>query len=191
MGMRDVSAFLDAFFHLPQGWQLRRSRSRRLAGILAPRAGHLSVEFLEQRSLLSAATTTFTLQGSWTNGFQAEMTIRNTDTTAINGWQVSFDAPFSITSIWNSRIVTQSALNPAAPAAGSRLLVADSGYNALIAPGATVSFGFIGSATGTVGQPTNVSVIAGMAPAPTPTYLNISVRISTPCGSAIGTNRSS
>lgn len=169
MGMRDVSAFLDAFSHLPQGWQLRRSRSRRLPGILAPRAGHLSVEFLEQRSLLSAATTTFTLQGSWTNGFQAEMTIRNTDTTAINGWQVSFDAPFSITSIWNSRIVTQSALNPAAAAAVSRLLVADSGYNALIAPGATVSFGFIGSATGTVGQPTNVSVIAGMAPAPTPT----------------------
>ena len=78
-------------------------------------------------------------QSEWPGGFVIQVTITNTGTVTINGWTLTFTFPGDqhITSAWSST-VQQS---------GTQASFKDAGYNAMIAPGGNVSFGFQGTWT--------------------------------------------
>ncbi|MFD9188859.1 endo-1,4-beta-xylanase [Streptomyces phaeochromogenes] len=93
-----------------------------------------------------ACAVTYTVQSQWNTGFTAQVTIRNTSTAAVNGWTLAWSWPAgqSVTQAWNAT-VTQS---------GSAVSAANATYNAAIAPGASVTFGFNGSWSGGNTAPT-------------------------------------
>ncbi|WP_407651686.1 cellulase family glycosylhydrolase [Actinoplanes sandaracinus] len=78
---------------------------------------------------------TYKTISSWTGGFQAEVTVRNTGTTASSGWSVNWTYPSGTTvgSVWNGVLGT--------PA----VTVRNVAHNGALAAGASTSFGLIGS----------------------------------------------
>jgi lysophospholipase L1-like esterase len=83
----------------------------------------------------------YTITGQWPGGFQAEVSIGNTGSTAIAGWtlQWSFADGQQLSQAWNASY-TQS---------GGTVRATAAGWNSVIAPGGTASFGFLGTLTGT------------------------------------------
>jgi poly(3-hydroxybutyrate) depolymerase len=83
---------------------------------------------------------------AWSSGLTADITVTNTGSTAVNGWSVAFTLPSgqSVTNGWNATY---------APASG-RVVATNVSYNAVVAPGASVSFGFQATHTGNSGAPT-------------------------------------
>ncbi|MFG2041079.1 cellulose binding domain-containing protein [Dactylosporangium sp. NPDC048998] len=81
---------------------------------------------------------TYTVTNQWQGGFGANVDVTNLGD-PINGWALTwtFASGQAVTQAW-SATVTQS---------GTAVWAADAGYNAAIATGATVSFGFNGSFT--------------------------------------------
>lgn len=94
-----------------------------------------------------ALTATFTADAEWAGGYQSRFTITNGTDQPIQKWKVEFDLPSGSTlgSYWDT-LAGQS---------GQHVTAADRGYNAAIARGASVSFGFL--VTGT-GKPTDCKV---------------------------------
>lgn len=82
---------------------------------------------------------------AWNTGLTASVTITNTGTTAINGWRLGFTLPAgqSITSGWGATY---------APAAGA-VTGSSAPYNAVLAPGASVSIGYQADHTGNSAAP--------------------------------------
>src|SRR5215472_16475294 len=80
---------------------------------------------------------TYTKSSEWAGGFVANVTIANTGTAAVSGWQLAFTFPGDqkITNAWNAT-VSQS---------GSSVTAANASYDAAISPGGSVSFGFQGT----------------------------------------------
>ncbi|WP_328473382.1 cellulose binding domain-containing protein [Actinoplanes sp. NBC_00393] len=87
---------------------------------------------------------------AWNNGLTANLTVTNTGSSAINGWTVAFGLPSgqTITSGWNATYV---------PTSG-RVTATNVGYNAGLAPGASVSFGFQATHTGNSGPPSGYAL---------------------------------
>ncbi|MCU7728931.1 cellulose-binding domain-containing protein [Actinoplanes sp. KI2] len=83
----------------------------------------------------------YRVTSQWDRGFVAQATITNTTGQAINGWTLTFaySAGQRVTSAWNAA-VTQTSTG--AVSAGAL------DYNATIAPGASVAFGFLGTWSG-------------------------------------------
>lgn len=79
----------------------------------------------------------YTPVSSWSGGFQASVTVRNTGTSPLNGWTVkgTFPGTQTISSIWGGT-VTQS---------GSSVTVKNASYNGSIAAGGSTTFGFVGA----------------------------------------------
>lgn len=84
---------------------------------------------------VTSGTVTQSIRAQWTDGSTNDITIRNTGTTAINGWTVTFDAPFQITDVWNAQLVSH---------VGTTYTIRNlpGFWNARIAPGTAVDFGF-------------------------------------------------
>ncbi|MFP8883947.1 GH12 family glycosyl hydrolase domain-containing protein [Streptomyces mangrovi] len=83
---------------------------------------------------------------SWSNGFTADVGVRNTGSTAISGWEMSFALPAgqSVTSAWNATLSSSGGTVTARPVE----------HNRNIEPGGTQSFGFQGTHSGgTPGEP--------------------------------------
>jgi chitinase len=82
-----------------------------------------------------SATVTQAIRAQWTDGSTNDITIQNTGTTAIDGWTVTFDAPFQITDVWNAQIVSH---------VGTTYTIRNipGFWNARIAGGTAVDFGF-------------------------------------------------
>jgi hypothetical protein len=96
-----------------------------------------------------ACSAAYTIDGSWTGGFQGSVKITNTGD-AINGWTVTWTYANGqkITQLWNGT-VTQT---------GAAVSVKDVGYNAAVPSGGSTSFGFLGSWSGTNAIPTSIAV---------------------------------
>ncbi|WP_431895660.1 glycosyl hydrolase family 95 catalytic domain-containing protein [Micromonospora haikouensis] len=96
----------------------------------------------------SGARATYAVTGSWSGGFQGEVTV-TAGATAIRGWTVSWTFPNGqvISQIWGGSH-TQS---------GSNVSVRNVDYNGTLAAGASTTFGFIGTTTGTNNPPTNLT----------------------------------
>ena len=89
---------------------------------------------------------TYAISNQWSNGFTADVTIKNTAASAVNGWTLtwSFANGQAITNAWNA-IATQTAANVSAK---------DAGHNATIGAGASTTFGFQATHTGVNAKPT-------------------------------------
>jgi len=95
-------------------------------------------------------TATYTVTSSWQGGFQGGIEVRNTGTSAISGWTLTWTNPngTSIGSLWNGRLTTSGGVNT----------VRNEPYNGALAPDAATTVGFVGSGPGTT--PTDLSCTA-------------------------------
>ncbi|MEY2246757.1 cellulose binding domain-containing protein [Streptomyces sp. BF23-18] len=93
-----------------------------------------------------ACTVTYKITNQWQGGFQADVTLTNTGSTAWSGWNLgwSFSDGQKVTQLWNADY-TQS---------GVAVTAKNVGWNANVAAGSTVAFGFTGSWTGANTKPT-------------------------------------
>ncbi|MFC8845948.1 MULTISPECIES: glycoside hydrolase N-terminal domain-containing protein [unclassified Micromonospora] len=96
----------------------------------------------------SGARATYAVTGSWSGGFQGEVTV-TAGATAIRGWTVSWTFPNGqvINQIWSGSH-TQS---------GANVTVRNVDYNGALAAGASTTFGFIATTNGTNNPPTNLT----------------------------------
>ncbi|GAA3928998.1 cellulose binding domain-containing protein [Actinoplanes auranticolor] len=87
---------------------------------------------------------------AWNNGLTSNITVTNTGSAAINGWALAFTLPAgqSITGGWNATY---------SPTSG-RVTATNVGYNANLAPGASVSFGFQATHNGNSGAPSTYAL---------------------------------
>ncbi|MET8942367.1 cellulase family glycosylhydrolase [Streptomyces sp. NPDC004542] len=88
---------------------------------------------------------TYTVSSDWGSGFNAEVKVTNTGTTALSGWKVTwtFSGSQQVTSAWNASY-TQT---------GAAVTAVNADHNGSVAAGASASFGFSG-APGGGGVPT-------------------------------------
>ncbi|MFE7586768.1 cellulose binding domain-containing protein [Streptomyces gardneri] len=88
-----------------------------------------------------ACKVAYKVTNQWQGGFQADVTLTNTSTTAWTGWALGWEYPAGqrIGQMWN-----------AAPAqSGTAVTARNAGWNGAVAAGASASFGFTGTWTGT------------------------------------------
>jgi cellulase/cellobiase CelA1 len=97
----------------------------------------------------SGCTATYQAGNSWPGGFQADVTVKNTGAAQITGWKVSWAWPGDqkVTQLW-SGTPTQT---------GTGISVVNAPYNGTLAAGASTSFGFNGSYTGTNTSPATLT----------------------------------
>jgi cellulase/cellobiase CelA1 len=90
------------------------------------------------------------VKNEWGGGFTANVTVTNTGTSAVNGWTLtwSFPGDQKVTNAWNAT-VSQS---------GAAASATNLSYNAAIAPGGNVQFGFQGTWAGNDTSPTAFSL---------------------------------
>ncbi|WP_192767124.1 chitinase [Plantactinospora soyae] len=92
-------------------------------------------------------TATFVKTSDWGSGWEGKYTITNGGASTINGWSVAFDLPAGTTmgSYWDALLTSS----------GQRHTFTNRSWNGSLAPGASVSFGFL--ATGS-GSPANCTL---------------------------------
>ncbi|WP_151772337.1 GDSL-type esterase/lipase family protein [Streptomyces abyssomicinicus] len=93
----------------------------------------------------AVCTATFRAVSSWQGGYQAEVTVTNTSSSALSGWTVTV-APAGggrVTQVWNGSLTTS---------AGTAR-VTNAAWNGTLAPGASAGFGAIVTGSGTGGSP--------------------------------------
>lgn len=90
---------------------------------------------------------TYRITNQWSGGFQADVSLANTGSAAWTGWTLGWTFPDGqkITQLWNADH-TQS---------GAAVTARNVTWNANVAAGSSVSFGFTGSWTGTNTKPTS------------------------------------
>ncbi|MFI6794021.1 cellulose binding domain-containing protein [Streptosporangium canum] len=95
----------------------------------------------------------YKVTNSWPGGFQGEVTVKNTGTSAISAWTVAWSFPNgqTITQLW-SGVHTQT---------GADVTVRNASWNGGLGGGASTAFGFGGSWTGANGVPATVTCTAG------------------------------
>ncbi|MEU8264539.1 glycoside hydrolase family 9 protein [Micromonospora sp. NPDC048999] len=87
----------------------------------------------------------------WNDGFTANITLTNTGTTAINGWALAFNFPNTGQKVgqgWSANY-TQT---------GTAVTATNLSYNGTLTPGASTTFGFNGTHTGTNPKPTSFTL---------------------------------
>ncbi|MDM7832330.1 glycosyl hydrolase family 18 protein [Cellulomonas edaphi] len=129
--------------------QSRRRRSAALAFLTS--AGLVAVLVAALPSSASAAgsfTATFTSTGDWGTGHQASVVVTNASTTSAPSWTLEFDLPSgsAITSWWDADVVKT----------GNHYKVTSKSWAGPFAPGASQSWGYVGS--GPFKQPTGCTV---------------------------------
>ncbi|WP_425304657.1 protein kinase domain-containing protein [Amycolatopsis vancoresmycina] len=87
------------------------------------------------RPAAAGCTARFAVTNSWPGGAQAEVTVHNDRPTRLSGWTVTWAVPGGavVRNLWNGTLTR----------AGSTVTVTDAGWNALVEPGASASFGLI------------------------------------------------
>ncbi len=87
---------------------------------------------------------------TWAGGFTDDVTVANTGSTAVNGWQVGFTLPSgqTVTSAWNATL----------SASTGSVTASNLSYNGQIPAGGSQSFGFQGTYSGTFSQPTGFTL---------------------------------
>jgi cellulose 1,4-beta-cellobiosidase len=87
---------------------------------------------------------------SWNSGFSGNIKIKNSSSTAINGWSLAF-------SFANDQTVTQG-WSGTWSQSGKNVAVSNAAWNGSLAAGGTVDIGFNGSHTGTNTSPTSFAL---------------------------------
>ncbi|OIJ89211.1 chitinase [Streptomyces sp. MUSC 14] len=129
-----------------------RFRHRAAAGfatLLLPLAGLVGLAD-PAHAATAEATASFTKTTDWGTGFGGQWTIKNTGSSSISSWTVEWDFPSgtSVGSAWDADVTN----------AGNHWTAKNKSYNGTLAPGASVSFGFNGSGSG---SPSNCTLNGG------------------------------
>ncbi|MET8463533.1 chitinase [Micromonospora zamorensis] len=106
-------------------------------------------------------TASFVKTADWGSGWEGKYTITNGGSSTINGWSLAFDLPSGTTlgSYWDALLAS----------AGQRHTFTNRSWNGTIAPGASVSFGFLASGSGSPsGCQLNGAACGGGTPPTTP-----------------------
>ncbi|HEY2760890.1 MAG TPA: cellulose binding domain-containing protein, partial [Pirellulales bacterium] len=129
-------------------------------------ARHSAFESLEPRALLAATVAAdYEVTQNWGSGFQAQLTLRNSQSTPVSNWTLEFDYGASITSIWDGKIVSHT---------GTHYVVSNAGWNSTLAASGQVEFGFVAAPGNGPASPSNYllngkSLSGGTTPPPLPT----------------------
>ncbi|WP_446040500.1 glycosyl hydrolase family 18 protein [Streptomyces sp. SID1121] len=88
----------------------------------------------------TSATATFTKPSDWGTGFEGKWTVKNTGTTTLSSWTVEWDFPAgtAVTSAWDADVT----------GSGNHWTGKNKTWNGTLAPGASISFGFNGTGSG-------------------------------------------
>ncbi|MFD0042008.1 glycosyl hydrolase family 18 protein [Streptomyces anulatus] len=120
---------------------VRSGRSKVVAGLTAlvvPLAA--MVGLAAPASAAASATATYTKKSDWGSGFEGQWTVKNTGTTALSSWTVEWDFPSGTTagSAWDATLTSS----------GGHYTAKNLSWNGSVAPGASISFGFNGTGSG-------------------------------------------
>ena len=87
---------------------------------------------------------------NWGDGYTGQYTITNGGTADVSGWTLAFRLPSgtSLSSLWNG----------SATVSGGQVTVTNDGWDATVAAGGSVTVGFVTSATGQAGAPTDCTI---------------------------------
>ncbi|WFE38687.1 cellulose binding domain-containing protein [Micromonospora sp. WMMD998] len=98
----------------------------------------------------NAACTVTYKANAWNSGFTADVTVKNTGNSTINGWTLNYNLPSgqTVTSAWNAT-VTQN---------GSAVTARNVSYNGTLSPGASTSFGYQGNLNGSYSSPSSFTL---------------------------------
>ena len=127
-----------------------RSRSRRAGSRRSRYAAALTALLLPLAAAVGLAATpaqaagptaTYAKTSDWGTGWEGKYTITNGGTATITSWRVEFDLPAGTTpgSFWDALLTSS----------GNHHTFANREYNGTLAPGASASFGFLASGSGT------------------------------------------
>ncbi|GAA1803304.1 protein kinase domain-containing protein [Actinomadura chokoriensis] len=101
----------------------------------------------------AACSVSYTVDGTWPQGFQATVRITNLGDGAIDGWKLGFEFPDgqAITQLWNGSQVQD----------GPSVTVTAADWNRSIPPHGTAEFGFLGRRDGANGAPAAFTLNGG------------------------------
>ncbi|MFI2778744.1 glycosyl hydrolase family 18 protein [Streptomyces sp. ALB3] len=117
------------------------ARSKTVAGLTAlllPLAA--MVGLASPAEAATSATATYLKKSDWGSGFEGQWTVKNTGTTALSSWTIEWDFPSgtAVGSAWDATVTSS----------GTHWTAKNLGWNGTVAPGASISFGFNGTGTG-------------------------------------------
>ncbi|MFG3711279.1 chitinase [Micromonospora sp. NPDC049460] len=118
---------------------MKRSRSLVLSLVTAVVAA-VGAVWVAMPAFAAGATASFVKTSDWGSGWEGKYTITNGGGTTVDGWAVTFDLPAGTTvgSYWDALLTSS----------GQRYTFTNRSWNGSIAPGASVSFGFLGNGPG-------------------------------------------
>uniref|UniRef100_UPI001F2F34CE cellulose binding domain-containing protein n=1 Tax=Streptomyces venezuelae TaxID=54571 RepID=UPI001F2F34CE len=95
----------------------------------------------------AAVGAAYTRTSSWAGGYTGQYVVTNETSTPQSDWTLEFDLPAGTTigSLWNGEHTVS----------GSHVTVKPASWNKQLAPGASVTVGFVTSAAGQAGDPAN------------------------------------
>ncbi|MEV4425281.1 cellulose binding domain-containing protein [Streptomyces sp. NPDC049602] len=95
----------------------------------------------------AAVGAAYTRTSSWTGGYTGQYVVTNETSTAQSDWTLEFDLPAGTTigSLWNGEYTVS----------GSHVTVKPASWNRQLAPGQSVTVGFVTSAAGQAGDPSD------------------------------------
>ncbi|WP_030796854.1 glycoside hydrolase family 18 chitinase [Streptomyces griseus] len=120
---------------------VRSGRSKVVAGLTAlvvPLAA--MVGLASPAAAAATATATYTKKSDWGSGFEGQWTVKNTGTTALSSWTIEWDFPSGTAagSAWDANLTKS----------GNHYTAKNLSWNGTVAPGASISFGFNGTGSG-------------------------------------------
>ncbi|MFD3502345.1 glycosyl hydrolase family 18 protein [Streptomyces sp. NPDC058676] len=118
--------------------RFRHRAAAAFATLMLPFAGLVGLASPAQAA--TSATATYTKASDWGTGFEGKWTVKNTGTTSLSSWTVEWDFPSgtSVTSAWDADVTSS----------GTHWTARNKSWNGTLAPGASVSFGFNGTGSG-------------------------------------------
>lgn len=119
------------------------------AGNRSPRSTTISV--MTAGTTVGTCLVNYKITNEWQGGFQADISIKNTGTSAINGWTLKWTFPNgqTVKSVWNGTVTTN----------GAEVTVKDAGWNGAIAAGTIGgAFGLSGTWKGSNTSPTTFAL---------------------------------
>ncbi|MGN9813569.1 chitinase [Micromonospora sp. BQ11] len=118
---------------------MKRSRSLVLSLVTVVTAA-LGAAWVAMPAYAAGPSATFVKTSDWGSGWEGKYTITNGGTSTINGWSLAFDLPAGTTmgTYWDALLTSS----------GQRHTFTNRSWNGTVAPGASVSFGFIASGSG-------------------------------------------
>ena len=120
------------------------TRTKAVGAVVAAAAIGGTVFALTGTAQAAAVGATYTKTSNWTSGYTGQYVVTNETDKAQSGWTLEFDLPAGtkISSLWNGQHTVS----------GNHVTVKAASWNKDLAPGKSVTVGFVTSASGTMNR---------------------------------------